>query len=66
MIRRPRDAYKIVVLGYGKGRWDTPIKEIQTVSKNISIGLNLYDIAKKYRVEKDAQIPAGGKDIDLE
>jgi hypothetical protein len=64
---------KIVVFGDRKDRWDIPVTEILTLSKNILIGLNLSDIDKKYRVERDAPIPAGGyvdpwtggKDIDL-
>ena len=51
---------KIVVFGDRKDRWDIPLTEIQTLSKNILIGLKLSDIDKKYRVDRDAPIPAGG------
>jgi hypothetical protein len=64
---------KIVVFGDGKDRWDIPISEIQTLSKNVLIGLNRSEIDKKYKLDRDAPIPAGGyvdpwaggKDIDL-
>jgi hypothetical protein len=64
---------KIVVFGDGKDRWDIPISEIQTLSKNVLIGLNRSEIDKKYKIDRDAPIPAGGhidpwtggRDIDL-
>jgi hypothetical protein len=37
---------KIVVLGDRKERWDIPVTEIQTLSKNILIGLKLCDVDK--------------------
>jgi sporulation protein YlmC with PRC-barrel domain len=64
---------KIVVFGDGKDRWDIPIREIQTVSKNVLIGLRFEDIDKKYKVSRDSPLPSGryedpwknGEDIDL-
>jgi hypothetical protein len=50
---------KIVVFGERNVRYDIPISEIQTVSKNVLIGLNLDDIAKKYTVNRDAPLPTG-------
>ena len=48
---------KIVVFGDGKERYDIPVSEIQTVSKNVLIGLNFEEIAKKYSVNRDAPLP---------
>jgi len=48
---------KIVVFGEGKERYDIPLSTIQTVSKNVLIGLNFDEIAKKYSVERDAPLP---------
>ncbi|HMK57745.1 MAG TPA: hypothetical protein VK462_01690, partial [Nitrososphaeraceae archaeon] len=45
---------KIVVFGEKNERYDIPISEIQHVSKNVLIGLNFSDIAKKYKVDRDA------------
>ena len=64
---------KIVVFGDGKDRWDIPIREIQTVSKNVLIGLKREDIDKKYKVSRDSPLPSGQyvdpyknkEDIDL-
>jgi sporulation protein YlmC with PRC-barrel domain len=64
---------KIVVFGDGKDRWDIPITEIQTVSKNVLIGLKLEDIDTKYKASRDAPLPSGryvdpwknNKDVDL-
>ncbi|HET7242059.1 MAG TPA: hypothetical protein VFI64_01835, partial [Nitrososphaeraceae archaeon] len=44
---------KIVVFGEKNERYDIPISEIQHVSKNVLIGLNFSDIAKKYKVDRD-------------
>jgi sporulation protein YlmC with PRC-barrel domain len=64
---------KIVVFGDGKDRWDIPITEIQTVSKNVLIGLKLEDIDTKHKASRDAPLPSGryvdpwknNKDVDL-
>ncbi|MGA8843385.1 MAG: hypothetical protein WB511_07340 [Nitrososphaeraceae archaeon] len=50
---------KIVVFGEKNERYDIPISEIQHVSKNVSIGLNFSDIAKKYKVDRDEPLPTG-------
>lgn len=50
---------RIVVFGDGKDRWDIPLNEIETVSKNVLIGLKLDDIDKKYKVSRDAPLPSG-------
>ena len=51
VIRETPD--KIVVFGEKNERYDIPISEIQHVSKNVSIGLNFSDIAKKYKVDRN-------------
>ena len=48
---------KIVVFGDGKERYDIPLSEIQTVSKNVLVGLKFNEIAKKYSVDRDAPLP---------
>jgi sporulation protein YlmC with PRC-barrel domain len=48
---------KIVVFGNGKERYDIPLSEIQTVSKNVLVGLKFDEIAKKYSVDRDAPLP---------
>jgi sporulation protein YlmC with PRC-barrel domain len=50
---------KIVVFGEQNERFDIPISEIQTVSKNVLIGLNFSDIANKYKVDRNAPLPTG-------
>ena len=40
---------KIVVFGEGNDRCDIPKPEIQTTGRNVLIGLNLYEIANKYK-----------------
>ena len=57
VVRETSD--KIVVFGERNERFDIPISEIQTVSKNVLIGLNLDEIAKKYTVKRDAPLPTG-------
>src|ERR671929_1821184 len=64
---------KIVVFGEGNDRYDIPKSEIQMTSKNVLIGLNLYEIAKKYKVRRDEPLPTSrpieewsqGENIDL-
>jgi len=48
---------KIVVFGDGKERYDIPLSEIQTVSKNVLVGLNFEEIRRKYTVDRDAPLP---------
>ena len=50
---------KIVVFGNGKIRYDIPISEIRTTGKNVLIGLDLLDIEKKYKVDREASLPTG-------
>lgn len=64
---------KIVVFGGWSERYDIPISEIQTTGRNVLIGLNFHDIAKRYKVDRDAQLPTSRpinpwtfeKDVDL-
>ena len=44
-----RSLDKIVVFGEGNDRYDIPKSEIQTTGRNVLIGLNLYEIANKYK-----------------
>ena len=50
---------RIVVFGERNERYDVPISEIQTVSKNVLIGLNFSDIITKFKVDRDAPLPIG-------
>ena len=50
---------KIVVFGEKNERYDIPISEIQTVNKNVLIGLNFSDIVKNYKVDRNAPLPTG-------
>ena len=64
---------KIVVFGGWSERYDIPISEIQTTGRNVLIGLNFHDIAKRYKVDRDAPLPTSRpinpwtfeKDVDL-
>ena len=64
---------KIVVFGGWSERYDIPISEIQTTGRNVLIGLNFRDIAKRYKVDRDAPLPTSRpinpwtfeKDVDL-
>jgi sporulation protein YlmC with PRC-barrel domain len=64
---------KIVVFGGWSERYDIPISEIQTTGRNVLIGLNFHDIAKRYKVNRDAPLPTTRpinpwtfeKDVDL-
>ena len=64
---------KIVVFGDGNIRYDIPISEIRTTGKNVLIRLDLKDIEKKYKVDREAPLPTGRntvpwtstRDIDL-
>jgi adenylate cyclase len=48
---------KIVVFGEGNDRYDIPKSEIQTTGRNVLIGLNLYEIANKYKVNRQEPLP---------
>ena len=48
---------KIVVFGGRKERYDIPLSEIKTVSKNVLVGLKFEEIAKKYAVDRDSPLP---------
>jgi hypothetical protein len=50
---------KVVAFGEQNERFDIPISDIQTVSKNVLIGLNFSDIANKYKVDRNAPLPTG-------
>src|SRR5918911_435750 len=71
VVRETED--KIIVFGEGNDRYDIPKSEIQMTSKNVLIGLNLYEIAKKYKVRRDEPLPTSrpieewsqGENIDL-
>ena len=71
VVRETED--KIIVFGEGNDRYDIPKSEIQMTSKNVLIGLNLYELAKKYKVRRDQPLPTSrpieewtqGENIDL-
>jgi sporulation protein YlmC with PRC-barrel domain len=48
---------EIVVFGDGKERYDIPLSEIQTVSKNVLVGLKFDEIGKKFSVYRAAALP---------
>ncbi|MFL6405524.1 MAG: hypothetical protein ACJ71F_00430 [Nitrososphaeraceae archaeon] len=48
---------KIVIFGDRNDRYDIPKSEIQTTGRNVLIGLNLDEIAKKYKIKHEAQVP---------
>ncbi|MGC2427728.1 MAG: adenylate/guanylate cyclase domain-containing protein, partial [Nitrososphaeraceae archaeon] len=53
-----RETYdKIVVFGEGNDRYDIPKSEIQTTGRNVLIGLNLSEIAKRYKVNRQEPLP---------
>src|ERR671939_129911 len=64
---------KIVVFGEGNDRYDIPKSEIQTTGRNVLIGLNLYEIANKYKVNREEPLPTSapiqdwtqGENLDL-
>ena len=71
VIRETED--KIIVFGEGNDRYDIPKSEIQTKGRNVLVGLNLYEIAKKYKVRREDPLPTSsptqewtqGENIDL-
>jgi adenylate cyclase len=64
---------KIVIFGEGNDRYDIPKSEIQTTGRNVLIGLNLYEIANKYKVNRQEPLPTSvpiqawtqGENLDL-
>src|ERR1041385_2993289 len=64
---------KIVVFGEGNDRYDIPKSEIQTTGRNVLIGLNLYEIANRYKVNRQESLPTSipiehwtqGENLDL-
>ena len=55
VVRETQD--KIVVFGERDVRYDIPKTEIQMTGRNVLIGLNLSDINKKYKVNRDDPLP---------
>jgi class 3 adenylate cyclase len=55
VVRETED--KIVVFGETNDRYDIPKSEIQTTGRNVLIGLNLYEIANKYKVNRQEPLP---------
>jgi adenylate cyclase len=53
---------KIIVFGGGDERYDIPITEIQQVGANVLIGLKMYDIVTKYKVNRNEPLPTTRKD----
>jgi adenylate cyclase len=53
---------KIVVFGGGDERFDIPISEIQQVGANVLIGLKMYDLVTKYKVNRKEPLPTSRKD----
>lgn len=64
---------KIVIFGEGNDRYDIPKSEIQTTGRNVLIGLYLNEIANRYKVDRQEQLPTTvpleqwtqGENIDL-
>jgi adenylate cyclase len=71
VVRETED--KIVVFGEANERYDIPKSEIQTTGRNVLIGLNLYEIANKYKVNRQEPLPTSipiqhwtqGENLDL-
>jgi adenylate cyclase len=71
VVRETED--KIVVFAEANDRYDIPKSEIQTTGRNVLIGLNLYEIANKYKVSRQEPLPTTlkmqnwtqGKNLDL-
>ena len=55
VVRETED--KIIVFGEGNDRYDIPKSEIQTTGRNVLIGLNLFEIAKRYKVNREEPLP---------
>src|ERR671910_92170 len=52
----------IVVFGGGDERYDIPISEVQQVGANVLIGLKMYDVVTKYKVNRKEPLPTSRKD----
>src|ERR671931_860709 len=71
VVRETED--KIIVFGEGNDRYDIPKSEIQTTGRNVLIALNLFEIAKKYKVNREEPLPTSvpieywtqGENLDL-
>ena len=71
VVRETAD--KVVVFGEGTNRYDIPKSEIQTTGRNVLIGLNLYEITKRYKVNRREPLPTStpiqawtqGENLDL-
>jgi adenylate cyclase len=71
VVRETHD--KIVVFGEGNDRYDIPKSEIQTTGRNVLIGLNFYEIANKYKINREDPLPTSapiehwsqGENLDL-
>lgn len=61
VVRETED--KIVVFGGGDDRYDIPKSEIRFTSGNVLIDLPMYDIAKRYKVSREAH-PTGRETRD--
>lgn len=48
---------KIIVFGEENNRYDIPKSEIQMTGRNVLIGLNVEEIAKKYKIRHEAPLP---------
>ena len=57
VIRETDD--KIVVFGEGDERYDILKSEIQTVSRNVLVGLPFYEIVRRYRRSRRDPLPTG-------
>jgi class 3 adenylate cyclase len=53
---------KIIVFGGGDERYDIPMYEIQQVGANVLIGLRMYDIITKYKVNRNEALPTSRQD----
>jgi adenylate cyclase len=69
-----RETYdKIVVFGEGNDRYDIPKSEIQTIGRNVLVGLNIHEIANKYKINREDPLPTStpiehwtqGENLDL-
>jgi hypothetical protein len=60
---------KIIVFGQGNDRYDILKSVIQMTSRNVLIGLSLYEVVKKYRVTREEPLPTEewiqGMNLDL-
>ncbi|MFL6423218.1 MAG: hypothetical protein ACJ71R_06475, partial [Nitrososphaeraceae archaeon] len=71
VVRETED--KIVIFGEGNDRYDVPKSEIQTTGRNVLIGLNIHEIANKYKVNRQEPLPTSvpiqawiqGENLDL-